>query len=339
MAHTKQQFLRYKMIDKELSRIPFRKVKTRQIQQALLNQLDISVTKRTIQTDIIKMRDDSQLAYFAPLKYDKKIKAWYYDDPNYSIQKFGLKEAEIDSLNFMLNVFRQYSKGGIFQIFVNAIEKIESAIQIEKGIEVSNHRIWKRVLPEIISTSDSHTAQMITLIINALDRKCLVEFYYKKFSDDKPKKRKCLPEWLKEYDGRWYLIGKDDNSKKRKTFALDRISNLKDLDEFGTPEDIDPADYYNYCLGITNHNKGPVEVLLSFDPYQGNYLKTIPFHISQKVLVDDEKEFRISIEVVPTYELYSKILSYGENVRVIAPEEVREKVINSLQNAFQNYKM
>jgi predicted DNA-binding transcriptional regulator YafY len=70
---------------------------------------------------------------------------------------------------------------------------------------------------------------------------------------------------------------------------------------------------------------------------QGHYLKTLPIHETQKILVDNEDELRISIQVKPAYEFYSKILSYGDSVKIISPEGVQQEVKETLRKALLRY--
>lgn len=47
-------------------------------------------------------------------------------------------------------------------------------------------------------------------------------------------------------------------------------------------------------------------------------------------------ELEIRIRVIPNYELESVFLSFGENVKVLEPEWLREKIIERLSGALNN---
>jgi predicted DNA-binding transcriptional regulator YafY len=49
-------------------------------------------------------------------------------------------------------------------------------------------------------------------------------------------------------------------------------------------------------------------------------------HHSQKIVLQDEQQVTISLEVFITQELVMKILSYGSEVKVIAPTQLAEKI-------------
>lgn len=337
MSFSKRQFLRYRVIDKELSMIPGRRVKSVQIQRILLERYDMKISTRTIQKDIEVMRDDSQLGYFAPIEIDTVVKAFYYTDPNFTINKFKLKEEEINSLEFILSVFRQYSDHGIFQKFVSGLEKVESAIQIEKESRQEREKNWDFIMIEPVVSIKKEVSVLIPKIIGAIDRQNKVQFIYKKFGASSSTMRICTPIWLKEYRGLWYLFAKEEQTKKEKTFALDRMRDLIVLDLIGEKPSIDPQEYYDKTIGVTVLDKPVEKIVLSFDPYQGNYIKTQPLHHSQKILIDTNEELRIMISVIPNYELISIILSYGKSIRVISPKSLKKQVFQNLQEASDLY--
>jgi len=334
MPCTKRQLLRYRIIDRELSRGI--RVKTKRIQEILINEHDHKVSTRTLQNDIELMKSDSQLKFYAPIEYDTSAQAFYYSKSDYSIQKFGLREDEINSLRVILNVFKQYGNHGILQTLVSAIEKIESVIRIERGTRVSDLRVWDRVLVEPLASLSKETAKLIPLLVEATDQKRKIKFEYKKFEDAESTWRKCIPAWLKEYKGLWYLVAEEE-SGKRKTFALDRILQLKVLEEHGEAESIDIAKYYYHSMGITVDETEPDTIILSFSPHTGNYVKASPVHHTQEIIIDDNEELRVLISVVPSYELYSKLLSYGSDVKIISPESVKTVFMKKLHQTINNY--
>jgi predicted DNA-binding transcriptional regulator YafY len=68
------------------------------------------------------------------------------------------------------------------------------------------------------------------------------------------------------------------------------------------------------------------KVILKFSPEQAPYIKTKPLHGSQKEVHEDETSYAVSIEVIPSYELESLILSYGNRSEAIEPKPLRETI-------------
>jgi exonuclease V gamma subunit len=76
---------------------------------------------------------------------------------------------------------------------------------------------------------------------------------------------------------------------------------------------------------------------LSCDPFQGNYLKTLPLHPSQEILKDDEDALQIRLYVEPNFELRSKIMKIADSVKVIRPEWLATEIQNKLKKALNQY--
>lgn len=61
-------------------------------------------------------------------------------------------------------------------------------------------------------------------------------------------------------------------------------------------------------------------------------------HHSQREVLKTEKERRFEYMLVPTYDFKMEMLSYGNTVKVIEPENLRKGIIEQLQNALAGYK-
>jgi len=70
---------------------------------------------------------------------------------------------------------------------------------------------------------------------------------------------------------------------------------------------------------------------------QGKYIKSLPLHETQKILIDNDKELRISLEIYLTYDFKQEILSYGENVKVIEPKHFAEELKETYLAALEKY--
>ncbi|MDW7692678.1 WYL domain-containing protein [Flammeovirgaceae bacterium SG7u.111] len=321
MAQNKYAFARYKIIDRELSRKDY--VKTADLVDICLKECEMGITVRSIQKDIQDMQTDSFLGYYAPIEYDKSKKAYFYADSKYSITGFGLKEEEINTLQIFAGKLNLYKNYPIFKDFSTAIEKVLQAVQIRKSLKNVEQRqyIQTQNIPMCLGT------EFIPNIVTALEEQKIIEFEYQKYGDNNIKKRILYPYLLKEDSNRWYIIGKLKGKKQLTTFAIDdRIKSLYITSEYFSPDKIDFDEYFKYSFGISVFDEPVTEVILSFDAHQGFYIKSLPLHSTQKVLVDNNEELRISIQVKPSYEFYSKILSYGKAVKVVSPNKLQEEI-------------
>jgi len=177
-------------------------------------------------------------------------------------------------------------------------------------------------------------------IITAIKNSNIIELYHKKYDEDNSKTYLLMPLMIKEYRYRWYLVAKEKNSDKIKTFGLDRILKLDILNEkYEYPKDFDAQNYFNDFYGvITLDNVKTENIVLSFTSFQGKYIKSLPMHHSQKILSDNDKELRISLKLKPTIDFIMDLQYFGECVKVIKPLWLAEKIKNNFKKAVDNYK-
>ena len=97
------------------------------------------------------------------------------------------------------------------------------------------------------------------------------------------------------------------------------------------------ADKFNQVYGLIyepdNNPNAPIEkVELRFSDTMLHYLKALPLHQSQTI---DENIVTLHLIINP--ELENKIISYGEQVEVLYPLSLRERIIKRLQKAISQY--
>lgn len=123
-----------------------------------------------------------------------------------------------------------------------------------------------------------------------------------------------------------------------KTFGLDRISNLDIKNTSFKRENYDAEKEFKNSFGIIAPNgKKPQEIILSFHKEQGNYIKALPIHHSQKILVDNDDEIRVSVFLVPTFDFEREILSLGQNVKILEPESFKEHLKKEVENMLTQF--
>ena len=95
---------------------------------------------------------------------------------------------------------------------------------------------------------------------------------------------------------------------------------------------------FNESFGIINGtNEKPIGVILSFTLQQGRYIKSLPLHHSQKLIIENNDEIQFSYYIKPTYDFRMELLSYGGQVKVIQPESLKETITKNLEAALNLY--
>lgn len=327
MASSQKQKKRIEIIDRELAR--GNKVKTKELLRIIKSETENLTSLKTIQNDLKVL----ETYYSAPVKYDTSKKAYYYADPNFTIKAFGLKEEDINILLLHSKILEHYKGHEIYEKVLKAVEKVIDSHKIRKDFR---ELILNRSLIQIEKVPAIKGTVYTPQIVLALQKSLKIEIDYKKFNGELST-RKVIPLLLKEDKHLWYLIGRSDGREDTVTFALDRIEKLKILTEKFDYLEFNPEEYFKNSFGVTVNHVEAIEVIISFTPQQGNYIKTLPIHSTQKEIKSTKKEYRISVTVKPSYEFYSKILSYGSDAKIISPRSIVTVLQTKLEDALKKY--
>lgn len=178
-------------------------------------------------------------------------------------------------------------------------------------------------------------------LIHAIKQHKIIGFSYQKHWEDRPVKRVLEPYAVKEFKNRWYLLAADsgDESALIKTFGLDRMTDLDIKSRTFKKKDLDLQAMFGNSFGIiATAGETPQKIVLSFDHYQGKYIKSLPLHPSQKVITESPEEYRIELTLCPTYDFYQELLTHAECLTVVKPEAVKPEYAEFLKIALKKNK-
>ncbi len=173
-------------------------------------------------------------------------------------------------------------------------------------------------------------------LVFAIKNSKTITFTYTKNWERISTKRVLEPYALKEFKNRWYLLANEVYGKDffLKTFGLDRISDLEISTKPFSRQEIDINKMFVNSFGIISTlGIKPETIVLSFDFEQGKFIKTLPIHHSQKVLIDNDLEYRIELTLAPTYDFYQELLTHTGRMKIISPENVKAEYFDLINSA------
>lgn len=322
MPKNKDAVSRYRWIDERLRNKRLPRPTLEVLIAYVSEKMDASISTRTIQKDIQDMRQDPDLNYMAPIVYERSTGTYRYEDESYSISNIPIEEADLQGLEIAIGILEQFRSLPVVQQFEDAILKIAASLKMNR--QAQEHK----GLIRFARATQYKGAEHIPEIVDAIKNLEVLRIAYQSFDRNEPKEHWVEPYHLREYQHRFYLIGKSQKAKGGTllTFALDRIVKLWPTNKNFDEKNFDDASYYQHAIGVTVHEGQPENVVLSFTPHQGKYIKSQPLHSTQQVVIDNEQECRISINVVINHELQMLLLSYGSNVKVLEPKQLVEKM-------------
>lgn len=328
MAVNKNALIRYKTLDKCFSN-PYRKYYIDDLIEECSIVLrehfgdDTSVSRRQILYDMEFM--ESYAGYDAPiirLKDGRKV-YYRYDDPNFTIQNKPLNHDEQLALENTLELLSRMK--GIPGI--DAIESIET-----KLTEVRDHN----EMNPIISFQENEFLQglnHLTSLYNFIKNKQVIKIIYKSFKFETEQEYCISPYHLKQYNNRWFLFGLNHDDNFIQNLALDRFVQFEMGSDKYIESEINFIDYFEDIIGVTNIlDTEVVNVKIQLSDNIIPYIQSKPIHGSQKI-----KGNILTFQVKLNYELESLILSYGENMKVLEPLELVQRLkirINNLKDFY-----
>ena len=259
----------------------------------------------------------------------------YYDDT----ETIGVSQRTIQR---DIGDMRRYFDIGIEYSKVNKGYYISEDVQsnLEKILEpfdLLGSLYADKRLPSFVFTEKrkSKGTEHLFSLIHAIKNNFITEFFYLKYDNTFSHIRKVEPYALKEFKGRWYLLAMEIDGKLEergmiKTWGLDRIQNLNITHKrFNKSTLISIEEEFRNTFGIySDKDKEVEEVILSFSATSGKYNESLPLHESQQTIIEDDKEFRIKLNVKLTYDFIMELLSQSENMKVIAPAYLKETLID-----------
>jgi predicted DNA-binding transcriptional regulator YafY len=168
----------------------------------------------------------------------------------------------------------------------------------------------------------------------------VLSFNHYKYWDDTLTTRKVHPLALKESQGRWYLLAIDTKDSIFKTFGLDRMDDITcSKTKFREKYNFDFTEMFRNCFGILNGDGAlPETVRLAFTYQQGQYVKNYPLHHSQKIITDNERQIIIEISIAVTYDFIMEVLHFGEEVKVLHPQNLINQIVKISKAVVAKYK-
>lgn len=335
MAINKNSLIRYKTIDKCLQN-HYRNWTLEDLIDACSDALyefegrDVNFSKRTIQLDIQMMRSD-KLGYNAPIEVFEK-KYYRYADEDFSITDIPLTENDMNVLSETVEMLKQFKDFSLFDELGDIIHRLEDKIYTEK-----THR---QPIIHLDKNEQLKGLEHLEVLYQAILKKCVLKIKYQSYKACAASEITVHPFLLKEYNNRWFLIGKTNANSEVKTFALDRIQSVDfDLKSEHLNENFNGDDYYKNTIGvIVMDEKHVKDIILKIDSSNAPYVLTKPFHHSQEILEkhpDGSITFKIYVNI--NFELERMILGFGETIEVLAPQMLRKNIRKKLTKAMELY--
>ena len=287
------------------------------------------ISRRQIFEDI-KFMESSEGWEINLLRLREGKRVYYrYEDTSFSINNMPLNESEINRLQTTLQTFSHFKGMPQFEWMYELLPKLKQGTA----------DVYSPEIMEFENNQDMKGIEHIGTLYDAIIYKKVLNInYLQSFKD--AVHLTIHPYYLKQYNTRWFLFGYNpDKNKYDWNLPLDRIIEINEIHKPYIPNTaIDWNEYFDDILGVTKPENADIEkITLHFYEKTGHYIESKPIHPYQKHKWLDSNTLEVSMELIINYELERYILSYADNVKVLQPQYLANRIKMRMIKGIEQY--
>ena len=175
--------------------------------------------------------------------------------------------------------------------------------------------------------------EFLPVILQAIRQTRTIMMGYQKFGFE-PYTKPVDPYAVKLFRQRWYLLA--DNGERMSVYSFDRMQSATLTDQrFARPKDFSPEDYFAEYFGVMTDGTPLEHVVLRAYGKMANLLRTLPLHASQRELESGEGYTDYALDIRPSIDFVSELLSKIDGLDVLEPQSLKEKISRILNDALR----
>lgn len=284
------------------------------------------IKTRTLRADISYMRERAG-EFGVEIETEDDGNGFYYrySEKDFSIFKNGLSENDLSQLRETISILQRFKGMPDLDWMSEIVVKFEDKLKL-RGASKSVVGFEENLFYSGLDWFQD--------LFDAIINKTVLRIQYKTFSEEEFEWT-IHPYYLKEYRNRWFLFALNQGDNTILNIALDRIDNIEQIKGEYINSSINFENYFNDIVGVTVNPQEKEKIQLKFSKKRFPYIETKAIHPSQRYV--DRDNCIIEITVIPNKELESIILSYGNDVEVIAPDSFRKKIQGIISDSYNIY--
>jgi proteasome accessory factor B len=284
-----------------------------------------ATSRRTIFRDLKELQ-----AVGVPYHYTAST-GGYHIDPQFFLPPIDLNLQEALSLLLLV-----HKAGKQIQLpFKNSA--LLAALKIENNLPVQIRQYCSTALLNISTRPAAHAPatqldEIFAELQKAVHHRRKVKIRYHSLFEEKIIDTELCPYHLLYNHRAWYVIGLSSLHKEIRTFKLNRIKDLKITDTcFVGEEKFDVNEYLGKAWSMIPEGR-IYNVKLRFLPKVANNVTEVHWHSTQKVTRNSDSSATIEFRVDGLGEITWWVLGYGDQVQVLAPKTLQNKVVEMAKN-------
>ena len=285
------------------------------------------VSKRTIQNDIVQLEttDPYYIRLNENLKRGRK-RLYRYVDTDYNLPLFRMNDEERNKIEDAIYVLKQFEGEPLYDWVRTILMQIEGGLFNEEASPVVS----------FLSNLDVKGLEHFNKLLRAILSKRVLKLRYTPYGKAQITVT-AYPYFLKEYNDRWYLIAQVKGYDSYAHYALDRIDDFEEVAVPYKEPEIEFDEYFDDVIGVTVPEKDAEDIVLRINKPRFDYIRTKPLHLSQRIVEENDYFAVVTINVKVNKELESLILSFGDDMEVLAPNQFRDRISNKIKAMNKKY--
>ena len=257
---------------------------------------------------------------------DGHKKYYRYDQEGFSLFAKGFNDEELRFLKENIQTLQRFKGLPTFKWMDSLVSKLEDKLTLKTSV--------KNII-DYDDNADYSGIDWLKDCFDAIINQQPLRIDYRNFNN-KEFHWTIHPYYIKQYNNRWFLMGYNPEFDDLSIIPLDRIDALDPLHvEFIPNSEIDFSTYFDHVIGVTVPKHDPVPVKLKFSVGRLQYILTKPIHHSQ--VCSNPSDGIILLHLIPNKEFESLLLSYGPDVEVLEPQELREQIKAIIAQMYNKY--
>ena len=287
------------------------------------------ISESTLKHDFQHFRDEFGAEFDDSLMFGHE-KVYRYRDTRFSIYSVSVEEA--DALTKTIDLLLQYPEPRPIQYDYVRI-CLQQIVQ-DKQLDPENPSVM--FSDNLDHVGREHFDALCSFILKKQPIKISYQPYNMECGEIK-----VFPYLLKQYNDRWFLIGMQEDISSIRIWALDRILSVSLWATNFQPCPIDLESRFEEIIGVTVlADKKLEDIKLKIAATRYKYIESKPLSPNQKLIISESNgNYKvISIPLRPNFELETLILSFGEDIEVLSPQWLREKMSQRISQMIEKYK-
>ena len=284
---------------------------------------------KTVQRFIATFKSD----FRALVAWDSKRGSYVYTKPDWHLPWLQMEGKDLFAVGVAMKVLQIYEGTPVAKDMKSIFERLSRLMPAEVRIAPSSFVEKLYVRPQAQRPVDP---AIWDAVATALREKVVLSVDYTKPGRE-PERREMEPLHLVLGGQDWFLLARDPEDEKIKTFYLARMSAAKvGTRRFSPPTGFKPEEHFGETIGLYVGKK-PFTFKVRFSKFVAEWITEVKWHEKQKLTRLPGGDLELQLPAGSLLEARRFVLSFGKFATALGPEELVADVKDHVKAMAESY--